>query len=129
MLLPRDFFIQDPSLEAASSSCCTTQIISFPGVRHLRLCCGKPTVAPEGGRAPKSECVCEQGVKRGTCQLTAKGLWSEQLKSQVVCVRLLELCVNAWAAASPVPLVFHLLFQTPLYCAFVALRVHGIGAC
>lgn len=31
----------------------------------------------------------------------AKGLWSYRLKSEVVCVRLLEWWVNAQAAASP----------------------------
>lgn len=58
---------------------------------------------------PESECICEQGVARGTRQLQSK-----QLKSWVVWVQLLEWRVNTWAAASPLPLVFHLLFQRPL---------------
>jgi len=44
----------------------------------------------------------QKGAPVGSLELPAvKGPQSQQLKSRVVCVRLLAWCVNAWAAASP----------------------------
>jgi len=84
----------------------TAPLSNSSGVRHVG---GSASVnlgsSLRDEEALKSECVWGGSQKRaadGSLESpAAKGLQSQQLKSQVVSVRLLEWCGNARAAASP----------------------------
>lgn len=65
-----------------------------PKNHHWTKNVGEKQVESEGGgSAPKSECVCEQGVKRGTHLLTGAACYEETL---VLAVMSGGVCATPW---------------------------------